>query len=140
MLKSGDLHSFTQRETDLLKDPYKGVKTLIRCLVAERNLPKSYWPAILQEVAFAHIATRTKYSPSEVMYGNQPWLPSPICTPVVLSDSCDAGEPVKETRKRMKELWNDVRQNTTSSQDTYKLRYDAGKRDTPLGAGMFVYI
>ena len=97
-------------------------------------MPKSDWPATLQEVASAHNATpnaSTKHTPYEVMYGNQPRLPSPICTPVVSSDSCDGGESVEETRKKTKELWNEVGQNITNSQDTYKSRYDAEKGTLP---------
>ena len=79
-----------------------------------------------------------KHTPYEVMYGNQPRLPSPTCTPVVLSDSFDVGESVEETLKRTEELWNEVARNITSWQDTYKPRYDAGKRNTHIEAGMFV--
>ena len=57
----------------------QSIKSLIRCVMAEDNLPRYVWPSILQKATFINntaVNSSTKFSPYELMYGTQPTLPS----------------------------------------------------------------
>ena len=59
------------------------VKALIRCISTEEGVPKYAWFSILQQVAFLHnssVSTNTNYTPYELMFGDEPKLPSKKCS------------------------------------------------------------
>ena len=124
----------------------QSLKTLVRCVMAEEELPKYAWPSILQKATFMHNAstnTSTKHSPHELMYGTQPTFLSPKCSPELQhAEAVSVEDHVEETRTSMGEKWNSAAENLAQSKEQYKKQYDSRGtvKQKEIKVGEFVYL
>jgi hypothetical protein len=122
------------------------VKTLIRCVMAEENLPKYAWPSILQKATFMNnvsVNSSTKYSPYELMYGTPPTLPSvKTSPPIEQHEAVDALDLVEETQASIAHKWTEAATNLEAAKTQYKKHYEQGNvtKEKCIRKGDFVYV
>ena len=122
------------------------IKTLIRCVMAEEQLPKYAWPSILQKATFMNNTTvnsSTKFSPYELMYGTQAMLPSVKSSPSVgPSEAVDATDLLEETEASVGRKWSAAATNLGVAKTQYKKQYDDRNtsKTKAINTGDYVYL
>ena len=128
------------------KRSVQSLKTLIRCVMAEEDLPKYAWPSILQKATFMHNAsvnTSTKHSPHELMYGTQPTFISPKCSPKLQQpEAVSVEDHVEEAKVSIEQKWNNAAEEMARSKNQYKKQHDNKSTVKPkdVKVGDYVYI
>ena len=120
------------------------VKQVMRCLLLEREIPKTDWTCLLSEVGFvcnSMVNSSTGISPHELMYGNR--LRDPIDT--LLENSPAPGNPgegeyVEELKNRQEELQELAAQNSRDAKERIKRTYDRSKKDSIASEGDQVFL
>ena len=124
----------------------QSLKTLVRCVMAEEELPKYAWPSILQKATFMHNASvnaSTKHSPHELMYGTQPTFISPRCSPSLQQpEAVNVDDHVEETKVSIEQKWTDAAEEMVRSKNQYKTQHDSKGVVKPkdIKVGDLVYI
>lgn len=108
----------------------QAAKQLLRCLLVERQMRQTDWPAVMKEVGFLFNSTvnaSTKMTPQEVMYGVK--LRSPFSS-VLTSTPSDYALPqdvVAETRAATEAATTEVLHRSAVAHENAKRWYDPGK-------------
>ena len=121
------------------------VKMRARCVINEGSIPKYDWPSVMQKIVFCINTTindSTKYSPYQIMYGDVLTRDSSICGPQVSRDtgSIELEEIMEESRAEVVRIWQDVAQNLNRAKETYKSRYNQGRKQEDVRIGDLAYI
>ena len=125
----------------------QSIKTLLRCISDEKNIPMYAWPTILQRASFdQNCATNisTKYSPFELMYGTKATFSNRIIDPNVNPDQNIVDTPqslIEERKHNLNTKWSDAADNIEHAKGKYKEFYDKrGVRDRNIAIGEYVYV
>jgi transposase InsO family protein len=104
------------------------VKSVMRCMLAEKNLDQKKWPSLLAEVAFVINSKEnasTKFAPQQLFYGKT--LRSPIEASLSLEDATTPVTPAEFSRALTVQQTRDVqsaRANHTRASAKRKAAYD----------------
>ena len=119
-------------------------KQAMRCLLAERRIAETDWPALVQEVTFicnAYGNASTGYSPQEVMYGAPLRSKADCIFPCSKpSNFTDIHSYCKHAEEARIELAERVRENLLSSQRRMETNYNRGTKSYDIESGDWVWL
>ena len=120
------------------------VKQIIRCLQADRHLPKASWPGLLTEVSF-HINgmknATSRLSPHILTFGREPHSPLDAWCENLSEGERNSHEEYLHTLKKKKgELEKIARDSIERNLSKVRQRYNAGKRETEVDKGDMVML
>ena len=122
------------------------VKQIMRCLLADRNLPKTHWPVLLNEISFISNSlpnASTTMSPQELTYGRT--LRSPLEAQIDNMQGAEEGEIPHYSRlgklvRRREQLEAIAREENEKSRIRAKKFYDRKSHSRSTTTGDWVMI
>ena len=122
------------------------VKQVMRCLLADRNMPKTHWPLLLSEISFVSNSlpsANTTVSPQELTYGHI--LRSPLDAQIhnmQMNEECDVShhEHLGELIRRREQLEAIAGEENARSRARAKEFYDRKSHSRPTMVGDWVMV
>ena len=119
-------------------------KQAMRCLLAERRISETDWPALVQEVTFtcnSYINVSTGYSPHEVMHGARLRSKADCVFPVERpSDFSDVQSYCQHAEEARKMIDRNVWENILGSQQRMERNYNQGTKNSEIESGDWVWL
>ena len=120
------------------------VKQVIRCLQADRHLPKASWPELLTKVSF-HINgmknATSRLSPHILTFGREPHSPLDAwCENLCEGERNSHKEYLHTLKMKTEELENIARDSIEINLSKVRQRYNAGRRETEVDEGDMVML
>ena len=120
------------------------VKLVIRCLQADRHLPKASWPGLLTKVSF-HINGMkngtSRQSPHILTFGRESYSPLDAwCENLSEGERNSRKEYLHTLKRKKEELENMARDSIERNLSKVRQRYNAGRRETEVDKGDMVML
>ena len=119
-------------------------KQAMRCLLEERHIEETDWPALLQEVMFvcnSYVNASTGYSPNEVMYSARLRCKADAVFPFrEQKDFTNIQSYCNHAEKSRKEVIDKIHQSIMNSQRRMERNYNRGSKTSNVESGDWVWL